>query len=124
LVKNTKIVHTNICKNKLWRVRVTASTNEGSKFLMTNGEAITKAIARAWSDEAYKARLFSNTRAALAELDIKMPEDLNFRVIEEKSSDTLTFILPQAPDEPKKLSQNDLENAAKETMMYLNPENS
>ncbi|MFT4551976.1 MAG: hypothetical protein ACI9S8_000597 [Chlamydiales bacterium] len=92
---------------------------EGTKFLLTNGDGLTKAIVRAWSDKAYKARLFSNARAALAELEINLPKEINFRILEEKTADTLTFILPQAPDESTSLTQEELEKAAKETVMFL-----
>ena len=95
------------------------TVTEGTKFLLTNGEGLTKAIARAWSDKAYKARLFSNARAALAELEIKLPKEINFRILEEKTADTLTFILPQAPEKSSSLTQEELEKAAKETVMFL-----
>lgn len=100
------------------------SMTVGTEFLLTNSEGLTKAIAQAWSDEAYRARLFSNARAALSELDVNLPEYLNFRVIEETSPQTLTFILPTPPLNASELSPQELEAAARQTVLFLSTINS
>lgn len=91
----------------------------GTEFLLTNGDGFSRAIARAWLDEAFKARLFSNTGAALSELGVNVPKGLNFRIIEETRSNTLTFILPDPPEDAKTLSQEDLEDIARKTVLFL-----
>ena len=59
-------------------------------------EFATKAIAKAWSDPAYKARLVADPRAALAEVGISAPEKLNFKVVE-NTDDLVHLILPPPP---------------------------
>jgi hypothetical protein len=59
-------------------------------------EFATQAIARAWSDPAYKARLLADPHAALAEVGISTPENLKFKVVE-NTGDVVHLILPPPP---------------------------
>jgi len=59
-------------------------------------EFATKAIAKAWSDPAYKARLLADPQAALAEVGVSAPENLKFKVVE-NTADVVHLILPPPP---------------------------
>ncbi len=72
---------------------------------------ISKAIARAWRDSAYKAKLLSDPHAALAEAGVEVPEGTNIKVVE-NSSDTHHLVLPTAPANVGELSGEALEKAA------------
>lgn len=61
-------------------------------------EYATKAIAKAWSDPAFKAKLLADPRAALAEVGIITPEKLNFKVVE-NTDDLVHLILPPPPSD-------------------------
>lgn len=92
---------------------------ERTDFLLRNSVGLSKAIARAWKDDAFKARFFHNTKEALKELDLTLPNDLNFRLIEESRPNTLTFVLPDAPENSKDLSEEELQAIAKQTVLFL-----
>ncbi len=70
-----------------------------------------KAIARAWSDPVYKAKLLSDPRAALAEAGVEIPEEVTVKVVE-NTSDTLHLVLPVAPAQAGEVSDNDMEKLA------------
>lgn len=91
----------------------------GMELLLTNSDRFIRVITRAWTDEAFKARLFSNTHAALGELGINMPKELNFRLIEETKQNMLTFILPQKPKNVEEMTVEALEDCAKEAVLFL-----
>ena len=43
-------------------------------------------IARAWSDEGFKARLLADPKAAMAEVSMDVPEGVEIEVVKEESS--------------------------------------
>ncbi len=72
---------------------------------------IEKAIARAWTDTDYKAKLLSDPHAALAEHGIEAPAGTTIKVIE-NTADTQHFVLPAAPADAGSLSIEELEKIA------------
>ncbi len=68
-----------------------------------------KAIARAWTDEAYKAKLLADPHAALAEMGVKVPAGVTVKVVE-NTADTHHLVLPMRPD--GELSDEDAERLA------------
>ena len=58
--------------------------------------AITKAIARAWTDADYKARLLSDPHAALAEVGVAVPAGTTVKVMAD-TADTQHLVLPVNP---------------------------
>jgi hypothetical protein len=66
-------------------------------------------IARVWSDEAFKARLKSDPKGALAEMGYKMPAHVEFEVLEATPTKQYLVIPPKPSGE---LSDADLENVA------------
>jgi hypothetical protein len=69
-----------------------------------------KVIARAWTDEAFKARLLSDPASALADMGIRVPLGVTVRVLENVPG-TVHLVLPQVPFEGD-LSDYDLEKLA------------
>ena len=60
-----------------------------------------KAVARAWTDPGYKEKLLGEPRAALAEVGIDVPADVNLQVTEhasEDAGDTMRLELPPPPE--------------------------
>lgn len=55
-------------------------------------------VARCWEDEDFKQRLMSSTTAVLAEYDIRVPEGVDFNVVE-NTEKSRYFILPGSPEE-------------------------
>jgi hypothetical protein len=69
-----------------------------------------KVIAKAWSDAAFKQRLVSDPKAALAELGITgLPAELEIKVVENTPS-AVYLVLPPAP--PGELSESELDAIA------------
>lgn len=56
-------------------------------------------IAKAWSDDAFKARLIKNPKAAMAELGIATLAGVEIEVLE-GSTKKAYFVIPPEPDEP------------------------
>jgi len=69
-----------------------------------------KVVARAWTDDAFKAKLLSNPTAALAEVGIRIPPSVTVKVLE-NTQDTLHLVLPPVPFEGE-LDDYDLERLA------------
>ena len=70
--------------------------------------------ARAWKDKEFKSRLLGNPKAVLEkEYGIKLPADVNFKILEETST-TAYLTLPMPPDDiaPDQLSDAELESVA------------
>ncbi len=68
-----------------------------------------KVVARAWSDEAFKAQLLSDPAAALKEAGVAVPDGVTVEVVE--NTETLFhLVLPPRPDE--ELSDEALEKVA------------
>jgi len=72
---------------------------------------IGKAIARAWSDSTYKARLLSNPPTALAEIGVEIPAGTTINVVE-NTAGTQYLVLPVSPANASELSIEDLEKVA------------
>ena len=54
-------------------------------------------IGRAWEDQAFKAKLLSDPRAAIEQASgIKLPAGVSVKVLEE-TEDTLYFVIPSSP---------------------------
>ncbi len=67
-----------------------------------------KVIAKAWSDEAFKARLLREPAAVLKESGIKVPEGEAVKVVE-NSPKVVHLVLPARPEE---LSDEELDQVA------------
>lgn len=79
----------------------------------TRKDIETHIIAQAWKDDAYKQELLSNSKAVIErEFGVKLPEQLNVRVMEEDTTN-LYFVLPARPDlSNAELSEDQLEAIA------------
>jgi len=54
-------------------------------------------IGRAWEDEAFKAKLLSDPRAAIEQASgLQLPAGVSVKVVEE-TEDTLYFVIPRSP---------------------------
>ena len=56
-----------------------------------------KAVARAWTEADYKAKLLDDPRAALAEVGIEVPAGVNVNVAE-VDAENVQLVLPPAPE--------------------------
>ncbi len=72
-------------------------------------KAYGKIVAKAWSDEAFKAKLLADPAAALKESGIDVPKGVEVRVVENTAS-VFHFILPPSPAE--ELTDEDLDKVA------------
>ena len=72
---------------------------------------IEKAIARAWTDADYKAKLLSDPHAALADAGVEVPAGTTVKVVE-NTADTQHMVLPVAPAETGEIAMEDLEKVA------------
>ncbi len=72
---------------------------------------IAKAIARAWRDAEYKAKLLSDPHAALAEQGVEIPPGTSVKAME-NTADTQHVVLPVAPGDAGELSAEELEKVA------------
>ncbi len=77
---------------------------------------IAKAVARAWHDAAYKAKLLHDPHAALREEGVSVPEGATVKVLE-NDDDVHHVVLPKAPSNTGRMSRQDLEELA--TMMMM-----
>ena len=74
------------------------------------GKNYAKLIAKAWSDESFKERLLSDSRAVLEAEGISVPPGVNVKVVEQ--TDTQFFmVIPKKP-EGGDLMLADVRNAA------------
>jgi hypothetical protein len=67
-----------------------------------------KMVAKAWSDQAFKARLLADPAAVLKEHGMEVPADVTIKVLEH-SAKVLHLILPEHPTE---LSVDELSQVA------------
>ncbi len=72
---------------------------------------IAKAIARAWTDAAYKAKLLGDPHAALAEVGVEVQAGTKIKVVE-NTADTRHIVLPVAPMRTGEMSGDELEKLA------------
>lgn len=64
-------------------------------------------ISKAWREPDFKQRLMTNPSAALAELGLEVPAEVNIKIVE-NSSDSVTLVLPATPDDLEKFAANTL----------------
>jgi hypothetical protein len=85
-------------------------------------DAIPKAIARSWSDEAFRSQLMSDPNGAFGAFGVKVPPHFQIKVVDataggvghvtvEKSGDTSTMTIP-LPPKPHQLSDEELDAVA------------
>ena len=72
---------------------------------------IAKAIARAWTDPDYKAKLLNDPHAALADVGVAIPTGTTIKFIE-NTADTRHIALPISPTETGEVSMEELEKIA------------
>jgi len=72
---------------------------------------IAKAIARAWTDADYKAKLLNDPQAALADAGVEVPAATTLKVIE-NTAGTQHLVLPVAPDNANEISMDHLQEIA------------
>jgi nitrile hydratase len=73
-------------------------------------EVLENIIEAAWKDPAFKERLLKDPRAALKQMHLDLPADLNVQVHEETAK-TVHLVLPQDPSRTE-LSDEELEAVA------------
>ena len=73
--------------------------------------SVSRAIARAWTDADYKARLINDPQAALAETGVEVPAGITVKVVE-NTTDTQHLVLPVAAPEAGEVSVEELERVA------------
>ncbi len=96
--------------------------NIGLEFCRQNKEGVTKAIARSWVDEAFRARLLSNPKIALEEVGVTVPQDFIMRIMEDSCPNTLTLTLPCKPEGLLELPEEEKEQIAKQACFFLSSE--
>ncbi len=72
---------------------------------------IGKAIARAWTDAAYKDKLARDPHAALAEVGLEVPAGTAITVVED-TDQTVHLVLPAPPSGAGDMSLEELEAVA------------
>jgi Nitrile hydratase, alpha chain len=73
--------------------------------------SISKVVARAWVDPAYKAKLLSDPHSALAEAGVDVPAGIRLKVVED-TADTRHVVLPVAPSGASELTEEELGKVA------------
>ncbi|RVQ13203.1 NHLP leader peptide family RiPP precursor [Sinorhizobium meliloti] len=68
---------------------------------------IGNAIARSWTDEAFKKQLMTDPHAALREVGVTVPEGIKLMVVE-NTADTQYLVLPAPPAHPGDVSMDEL----------------
>ena len=74
------------------------------------GKQYGQLIAKAWSDEGFKARLLANPKAAMAEVGMDAPEGVEIEVVESTQEKAYLFIPPKPP--VGELSDEDLDKVS------------
>ena len=73
------------------------------------GKQYGQLVAKAWSDEGFKARLLANPKAAMAEVGMDAPEGVEIEVVESTQEKAYLVIPPKPVGE---LSDEDLDKVA------------
>ena len=73
------------------------------------GKQYGQLVAKAWSDEGFKARLLANPKAAMAEVGMDAPEGVEIEVVE-STQEKAYLVIPPKPD--GELSDEDLDKVA------------
>jgi hypothetical protein len=69
----------------------------GEKMATANSKAMAKVIAKAWTDPAFKDRLYNDPANVLAAEGVKLPKGAKVYVHENSNSE-VHVVLPQRPD--------------------------
>ena len=89
-----------------------ASDEQAAQFTQQFRADYAKVVAKAWSDEAFKARLLADPYAALNEAGVEVPAGVTAKVkVVENTSDTVHLVLPPPPPEGE-LTDEDLDKVA------------
>lgn len=68
---------------------------------------VAKAIARSWTDDAFKKKLLTDTHAALSEVGVEIPKGLTVKAVE-NTANTQYLVLPAPPAHPGDASMDEL----------------
>jgi hypothetical protein len=82
--------------------------------------AYAKMLARVWSDDAYKARLYDDPSATLKEAGIDIPAGVEVKVLE-NTPELRHVVLPSPPAEGE-LMEDDLERVAGGSYIFTCPD--
>jgi len=74
-------------------------------------EARAAIIAHAWKNPEFKAKLLKNPRAAFKEMGVDLSQEIDVRVVEEKSN-AFTFVLPNAVVNAREFTEAELRKVA------------
>ncbi|MBF0515514.1 MAG: NHLP leader peptide family RiPP precursor [Nitrospirae bacterium] len=72
---------------------------------------IQELIKKAWNDEAFKAKLLTDTNAALKEHGIDVPAGVTIKAVE-NTANVIHILIPQKPTSISELSDEQLQQAA------------
>jgi hypothetical protein len=73
---------------------------------------VSKAIARAWTDPDYKAKLLADPHAALAEVGVSVPAGTTIKVLAD-TAETKHLVLPISPADVGEVTVEELEKVLK-----------
>ncbi len=76
-----------------------------------NTDLRSKVIAKAWKDPAFRKKLKNNPKAALKEMGISIPDNVQVHV-QEDDARHFTFVLPSAPTNAQELDDAELKRIA------------
>jgi hypothetical protein len=88
---------------------IKTSTTGGMTMAEEPGKKYGQLIAKAWSDEGFKARLLANPKAAMAEVGMDAPEGVEIEVVESTQEKAYLVISPKPVGE---LSDEDLDKVS------------
>lgn len=77
-----------------------------------------KIIVKAWKDPRFKQQLLKNPRAALKEMGLEIPKNIEVKIVEDKQN-TFTFVLPEFNANMRELRDTDLEKMAGGTRLGI-----
>ena len=84
-------------------------TTGGMTMAEERGKQYGQLVAKAWSDEGFKARLLANPKAAMAEVGMDAPEGVEIEVVESTQEKAYLVIPPKPVGE---LSDEDLDKVS------------
>ena len=79
---------------------------------------LAKAVARAWTDPDFKAKLEKDPKAALADVGVNVPDYMSVKLVK-NTPDTMHVVLPVEPKTMDALDVDELENVAGGTLFAL-----
>jgi hypothetical protein len=106
ILRNSSKTTISLCvKSQLYYSNRSEGTMDREEFQKAYG----KVVAKAWGDHDFKAKLFADPKTVLKENGVEIPEDVEFRVVE-NTEEVVHLILPPEPSE--QLSEEELEKVA------------